>query len=183
MILDVSEQEATVSLFADAPRCVSEGVVVLRTKLRERLVLTCEVDSSPPPLSYSWSFSDYAGDRGEPVKVDSPTFSFAPSSPKDFGFISCSAKNAIQEQKRPCVFRVDPVAVTNHVENCSLSRSQDSLSVDCGEADGDHGQTYVLQLVDMSTGESLNRIESKVGDHQYLNPCDSYNHSLPESTL
>lgn len=58
-------------LFADAPLCANGHEEVLGALKHETLQLKCEVDSSPPPTSYHWTFLPLGEQTESPTRLQS----------------------------------------------------------------------------------------------------------------
>lgn len=67
----------------------------------------------------------------------------------DYGTVSCWARNAVDEQSSPCVFRIVAASRPYPLQNCTMANhTPDSLQVNCREGyDGGLLQTFLLEVV------------------------------------
>lgn len=143
---------------------------------QETLLLKCAVDASPSPTSFQWTFHPNGEHSEQPTRLNVPDevstrrqqpkgylptpytppqtvtssfLNYTPSSDLDYGTVSCWARNAIDVQKSPCVFRVVAASRPFPLQNCSVADlSPDSLQVTCEEGfDGGLSQAFLLQVV------------------------------------
>lgn len=157
----------------DAPVCSSDQVLVLGAVKHETLILKCDVDSSPPATSYLWTFKA-TGDTSQLISVKStnevrkrtnvlddiknmrpfpqthvPRMNYTPTSDMDYGTVSCWARNAVDVQASPCVFRIVAASRPYPLQNCTLAyHTPDSIEVNCKEGyDGGFSQSFLLEVV------------------------------------
>lgn len=160
--------------FKDAPVCSSDQLQVVGAVKHETLILKCDVDSSPPATSYLWTFkatghtsqlNTYVKPTNEVRKrtnvlddiknmrlypqTNLPRLDYTPTSDIDYGTVSCWARNAVDVQASPCVFRIVAASRPFPLQNCTLANhTPDSLEVNCKEGyDGGFSQTFILEVV------------------------------------
>lgn len=98
-------------IFADAPTCHQDRILVVGASRGESLDISCNVDTDPPAHSFKWKFNN----SGETMEVGSERFSsngstsvlrYTVQSDLDYGTLSCWAENSVGAQLAPCVFQV-----------------------------------------------------------------------------
>ncbi|KAL0869438.1 hypothetical protein ABMA27_007672 [Loxostege sticticalis] len=140
-----------------APLCKmsNEGEVFGALK-QETVQLHCEVDSSPPPTSFSWTFNS----SGEQIQIPAKyytasgytsTLRYTPSSDMDFGTISCAASNSVGKQGVPCLYKLIAAGHPTSLQNCTvLNHSFAGLQVDCIEGfDGGLPQVFYMEVYEL----------------------------------
>ncbi|XP_065086587.1 hemicentin-1-like [Ochlerotatus camptorhynchus] len=139
-----------------APVCATDREELLGALKHETLQLKCEVDASPPAESFHWTFNSSGEQTELPARLHSSEtglsrLNYTPTSDLDYGTISCWGRNAIGEQKTPCVFQVVAAGRPFALQNCTISnQSSDSLHIECIEGfDGGLPQMFLLELVEV----------------------------------
>ncbi|CAG9105414.1 unnamed protein product [Plutella xylostella] len=141
-----------------APVCATpaaEGGVYGALK-HETVTLRCDVDSSPPPTSFVWTFNS-SGEQNEvpPSSYTSNAFTsmlrYTPVRDVDFGTISCAAHNGVGEQDAPCLYRLIAASPPQSPQNCSVSRGGAArLRVACAPGvDGGLPQGFRLEVLEL----------------------------------
>ncbi|KAF2368753.1 Immunoglobulin-like domain [Trinorchestia longiramus] len=108
-----------------APVCATGQQLVYGSGRRDLVNITCDVEASPLPHSFSWSLNSSSTDlldvpRSKVFNKElSSVLAYTPHTPLDYGSLLCWAENAVGKQKEPCVFQVVPAAVPEPVHNCS----------------------------------------------------------------
>ncbi|XP_058808984.1 hemicentin-2-like [Phymastichus coffea] len=127
-----------------APRCARKEVQLVGASLEESVRLRCEVEADPAgAVDFVWEFSNSgenfevapAGarlDRGggndsEPAaagggggrRLSSSELLYTPLSERDYGALSCWARNAIGKQAQACLYQVVPATRPGPPSNCS----------------------------------------------------------------
>lgn len=98
--------------FSDKPICRQGQKHIYGVSRNEETKILCEVESSPPPISFRWSFNNTA----EIVDVPETrihmgtrylsTLAYKPATEMDYGTVMCWASNAAGQQTDPCVFHI-----------------------------------------------------------------------------
>ncbi|KAA0192602.1 hypothetical protein HAZT_HAZT007784, partial [Hyalella azteca] len=108
-----------------APVCAHGQQWVYGSGRRDLVNITCDVEASPLPHSFSWSLNSSSTDlldvpRSKVFNRElSSVLAYTPHTPLDYGSLLCWAENSVGRQKDPCVFQVVPAAVPEPVHNCS----------------------------------------------------------------
>ncbi|CAH4036390.1 unnamed protein product [Pieris brassicae] len=152
------------------PVCISsknsQVFVVLE---KETIELICEVNSSPPPKHFMWSFNNskeymdidpkYYKSRGS-----TSTLLYTPSTEEDFGVVSCLAVNTAGLQDEPCSFILAAPTLPTNLRNCSvLNRSVTALQVECQEGfDGGLTQVFHMEVLELPSMNVLSNVTSNI---------------------
>ncbi|CAF4797083.1 unnamed protein product [Pieris macdunnoughi] len=152
------------------PTCISsENSRVLVVLEKETVELICEVNSSPPPNHFMWSFNN----SKEYMDIDpkyyksrgcTSTFLYTPSSEEDFGVVSCLAFNTAGLQDEPCNFILVAPTVPTALHNCSvLNQSVTALQVECQEGfDGGLMQFFHMEVLELPSMNVLSNVTSNI---------------------
>ena len=97
-----------------APVCKSEEPAVVGASLEEVLKVKCEVSADPSDVNFVWQFNN----SGESFEVAPTRYAtnngstselmYTPTSERDYGTLTCWARNTIGRQLEPCIFQVVP---------------------------------------------------------------------------
>lgn len=109
--------EFTFTDFLDKPICKANQKLIYGYAKNENALISCEVDAYPFADAFDWSFNNTNTSekitkaekyRKSERRRNFSTLHITPVSELDYGFLLCSAKNAIGEQSEPCVFHIIP---------------------------------------------------------------------------
>lgn len=150
------------------PYCRRHSKTIYGTALHEPASVTCEVEASPGPVTFRWTFNNTSEHLPIPASaVTSQDFlsvaSYAPKSHLDYGTLLCWAFNEIGEQSVPCAFAIIAAGPPDPPKNCSIAnQTTDTIEVECVAAfDGGLPQTFYMEVYDSTTG-ALHRNMSSV---------------------
>lgn len=95
---------------------------------------------------------------------------YTPFSDLDYGSVSCWARNAINVQRSPCVFRIVAASRPFALQNCTTSNlSSDSLQVECVEGfDGGLPQGFLLELVEVPSLRLIRNMSALVRHSSFI---------------
>lgn len=104
-------------VFADAPSCKTDRVMVIGASRGESMDVPCEVDADPPAKGFRWKFNNSGEtiDIGPERYISNGTASvlrYTPVADLDYGTLSCWATNGVGQQYVPCLFQM--VAAGKH---------------------------------------------------------------------
>ncbi|KAK4319174.1 hypothetical protein Pmani_009862, partial [Petrolisthes manimaculis] len=149
------------------PYCRRHSKTIYGTALHEPASVTCEVEASPGPVTFRWTFNNTSEHLPIPASaVTSQDFmsvaSYAPKSHLDYGTLLCWAFNDIGEQSTPCAFAIIAAGPPDPPKNCSIAnRTSDTIWVECVAGfDGGLPQTFYIEVYDSSTGALHSNISS-----------------------
>ncbi|XP_047114831.1 neural cell adhesion molecule 2 isoform X1 [Schistocerca piceifrons] len=139
-----------------APTCRDEREQLLGALKHETVALRCEVDASPAPLAFHWTFNN-SGELAEvpPARYTSlgaiSSLNYTPVSDMDYGTLACWATNAVGNQRAPCVFQVVAAGRPFPLVNCTVvNQTSDSLHVECLESfDGGLPQSFLMEVLEL----------------------------------
>nr|XP_045581114.1 nephrin-like [Procambarus clarkii] len=141
------------------PYCRRHSKTIYGTALHEPASVTCEVEASPGPVTFRWTFNNTSEHLPIPASaVTSQDFlsvaSYAPKSHLDYGTLLCWAFNEIGEQSVPCGFAIIAAGPPDPPKNCSIAnQTTDTIEVECVAAfDGGLPQTFYMEVYDSTTG-------------------------------
>ncbi|KAK8402382.1 hypothetical protein O3P69_000656 [Scylla paramamosain] len=141
------------------PYCRRHSKTIYGTALHEPASVTCEVEASPGPVTFRWTFNNTSEHLPIPASaVTSQDFvsvaSYAPKSHLDYGTLLCWAFNSIGEQSVPCAFAIIAAGPPDPPKNCTIAnRTTDTIWVDCTAGfDGGLPQTFYMEVYDSTTG-------------------------------
>ncbi|XP_019764544.2 nephrin [Dendroctonus ponderosae] len=143
------------------PICRRNQKQIYGVARHENTKILCEVESYPPPDSFSWSFNNSAETIEFPQTrynsenyLYSSTLTYSPITELDYGTVMCWANNLAGRQHEPCIFHVIGAGKPDPLHNCSIvNRTNDSLEVECTEGfDGGQPQYFRLEVYDRKTG-------------------------------
>ncbi|KAG8330286.1 hypothetical protein J6590_066952 [Homalodisca vitripennis] len=151
-----------------APVCQSSIPAVVGVARYEDARIVCVVESRPPAVAYRWVFNSSAagGDVPRDRYSTEPTrsvLSYKPFTESDYGTLLCIAKNAVGEQKTPCVITVIPAGKPDGLSNCSLvNQTVESVTVECEQGfDGGLPQVFVMEVYDVSSHVIVSNVTSR----------------------
>jgi len=98
-------------VFADAPGCKTDRVMVIGASRGESMDVPCEVDADPPAKGFRWKFNNSGEtiDIGPERYISNGTASvlrYTPVADLDYGTLSCWATNGVGQQSVPCLFQM-----------------------------------------------------------------------------
>ncbi|XP_050301674.1 nephrin isoform X2 [Anthonomus grandis grandis] len=152
------------------PICRKNQKLIYGVARHENAKILCEVESYPPPDSFSWSFNNSAETIEVPqTKYNSDEFRFSstltytPVTELDYGTVMCWANNLAGKQQEPCIFHIIGAGKPDPLHNCSIvNRTNDSLEVECDEGfDGGQPQYFLLEVYDRKSGVLQANVSSK----------------------
>nr|XP_053629453.1 opioid-binding protein/cell adhesion molecule-like [Cherax quadricarinatus] len=99
------------------PYCRRHSKTIYGTALHEPASVTCEVEASPGPVTFRWTFNNTSEHLPIPASAvtsqsQTSVASYAPKSHLDYGTLLCWAFNTIGEQSVPCAFAIIPAGRT-----------------------------------------------------------------------
>ncbi|XP_071524793.1 uncharacterized protein [Panulirus ornatus] len=149
------------------PYCRRHSKTIYGTALHEPASVTCEVEASPGPVTFRWTFNNTSEHLPIPASaVTSQDFlsvaSYAPKSHLDYGTLLCWAFNSIGEQSVPCAFAIIAAGPPDPPRNCSIAnQTTDTIEVECVAGfDGGLPQTFYMEVYDSTTGALHRNISS-----------------------
>nr|CAH7737718.1 unnamed protein product [Callosobruchus chinensis] len=114
-----------------APICIhSNGagppITIVGASVSEAVKVRCQVSADPSDVTFVWQFNN-SGDSFDvsPAKVhlQAPNASeliYTPTTARDYGTLTCTARNSVGSQQEPCVFQVVPASRPSPPTNCSV---------------------------------------------------------------
>ncbi|XP_045133861.1 nephrin-like isoform X2 [Portunus trituberculatus] len=150
------------------PYCRRHSKNVYGTALHEPASVTCEVEASPGPVTFRWTFNNTS--EHLPIPASAVTSkelvsvaSYAPKSHLDYGTLLCWAFNSIGEQAVPCAFAIIPAGHPDPPKNCSIAnQTTETIEVECVAGfDGGLPQTFYMEVYDSSTGALHRNMSSR----------------------
>ncbi|VEN51524.1 unnamed protein product [Callosobruchus maculatus] len=114
-----------------APICIhSNGagppITIVGASVSEAVKVRCQVAADPSDVTFVWQFNN-SGDSFDvsPAKVhlQAPNASeliYTPTTARDYGTLTCTARNSVGSQQEPCVFQVVPASKPSQPTNCSV---------------------------------------------------------------
>ncbi|XP_042228072.1 uncharacterized protein LOC121870347 isoform X2 [Homarus americanus] len=149
------------------PYCRRHSKTIYGTALHEPASVTCEVEASPGPVTFRWTFNNTSEHLPIPASaVTSQDFlsvaSYAPKSHLDYGTLLCWAFNDIGEQSVPCAFAIIAAGPPDPPKNCSIAnQTTDTIEVECVAGfDGGLPQTFYMEVYDSTSGALHRNISS-----------------------
>jgi len=150
-----------------APRCLMKRKQSLGANLGSTLTVPCNVDSFPPPLSFSWGFNN----SKDALKLGTELYSsngsqsvlrYQTLSDHHFGTLYCWAQNTKGHMPAPCVFHVIPARPPSPPTHCRLlNQTRDLLQVKCRPGfDGGLDQSFLLEVEEVESGSILANVSS-----------------------
>lgn len=123
------------------------------------LKVRCQISADPSDVTFSWQFNnsgesfDVSPNRFATASSNISELEYTPKSQRDYGTLTCWAKNAIGRQMEPCIFQVVPAARPSPLTNCTLrtahNHSAEMVEVECRAGyDGGLPQKFVLEAYD-----------------------------------
>ncbi|XP_050731413.1 hemicentin-1-like isoform X2 [Eriocheir sinensis] len=140
------------------PYCRRHSKTIYGTALHEPASVTCEVEASPGPVTFRWTFNNTS--EHLPISASAVTSqdfvsvaSYAPKSHLDYGTLLCWAFNDIGEQSVPCAFAIIPAGHPDPPKNCSIAnQTTETIEVECVAGfDGGLPQTFYMEVYDSNT--------------------------------
>ncbi|GBP65502.1 Nephrin [Eumeta japonica] len=123
---------------------------------QETVLFHCNVDSSPPPSGFHWTFNNSGEQIELPISSHfqngySSTLRYTPVKDIEYGTIACWARNSVGQQETPCVFTLIAAGPPSPLQNCTvLNQSLDTLQVECTEGfDGGLHQEFYMQILEL----------------------------------
>ncbi|XP_069979290.1 nephrin-like isoform X2 [Penaeus vannamei] len=150
------------------PYCRRQSKTIYGTALHEPASVTCEVEASPGPVTFRWTFNNTS--EHLPISASAVTShdftsvaSYAPKSHLDYGTLLCWALNDIGAQAVPCAFAIIPAGPPDKPKNCSIAnQTTDTIEVECAPGfDGGLPQTFFMEVYDSTTGVLHRNISSQ----------------------
>ncbi|XP_042217603.1 nephrin-like [Homarus americanus] len=149
------------------PYCRRHSKTIYGTALHEPASVTCEVEASPGPVTFRWTFNNTSEHLPIPASAvtsqgQTSVASYAPKSHLDYGTLLCWAFNTIGEQSVPCAFAIIPAGPPDPPKNCSIAnQTTDTIEVECVAGfDGGLPQTFYMEVYDSTTGTLHRNISS-----------------------
>ncbi|XP_057377769.1 uncharacterized protein LOC130699475 [Daphnia carinata] len=155
------------------PVCHPGQKILYGVAKQETVVVHCQTDAIPPAFSYRWSFNTSSTDvndlqENQKFHTTSSTdegtdagstsvLSYTPQSDRDYGSLICWARNAVGEQREPCVYRIFAGVRPDPPSNCSvLNQTADAVEVWCRPGfDGGHPQLFLFEIFDTQSAVLL----------------------------
>lgn len=127
--------------------------------VNETQKLRCLVDAQPSNgVSFYWTFNNYELNASYTANRGlSSELTFNVRSARDFGVISCWAKNDIGLQRHPCLFVITTAVPPQPLQACLIiNKTMTSLSIECiaGDSAGLQ-QSFFAQVFDSNYGSNL----------------------------
>ena len=114
------------------------------------MVILCQVDAEPQDVAFQWTVNnnELLGSYNS-YGLES-TLTYVPKTKRDFGVVSCRAKNAVGVQLDPCIFSIVAAGLPSAVSGCLVvNQTSTSILIDCiGGDDGGLQQIFHLELYD-----------------------------------
>lgn len=98
-------------LFTDAPACKASQKTLYGVARGEVVNISCEVEADPSEVSFRWALNNSVENLELQSFVSNGSqsiLSFTPRTMLEYGALLCWSRNAVGEQKDPCVVRVIP---------------------------------------------------------------------------
>ncbi|CAH1995466.1 unnamed protein product [Acanthoscelides obtectus] len=127
-----------------APICIhSNGlgpaITIVGASVSEAVKVRCQVAADPSDVTFVWQFNN-SGDSFDvsPAKVhlQAPNASelmYTPTSARDYGTLTCTARNSVGSQQEPCVFQsTNELLYKNCGPFCQSNRSTNTTHCDYG---------------------------------------------------
>ncbi|KAI9552041.1 hypothetical protein GHT06_022378 [Daphnia sinensis] len=155
------------------PVCHPGQKILYGVAKQETAVVHCQTDAIPPAFSFRWSFNTSSTDVNDlqenpmfqttaPNDVSTDTgsasvLSYSPQSDRDYGSLICWARNAVGEQREPCVYRIFAGVRPDPPSNCTvLNQTADAVEVWCRPGfDGGHPQLFQFEIFDTQSAVLL----------------------------
>ncbi|KAI1303170.1 Kin of IRRE-like protein 3 [Halotydeus destructor] len=155
----------------DPPECRPGQKIHYGAELGDKVLVTCDLDSDPSEVVFSWSFNKSQGAKEETKFVSSGSTSLATvdlSNGANYGMLSCWGQNRIGMQTQPCTFFIIPAGLPESPENCTITNeTANSVTVECLPAfDGGLEQSFHLQI--SLAGNAKNFIEMSTKDYPFF---------------
>lgn len=122
----------------------------------------CSVDGYPQDVSFFWTLNKNELADGFVNEGLTSALSFTPTSMRDYGILSCWAKNSVGTQKEPCILTVNAIGPPEPVSQCAVvNRTTSTVQIDCAAGfDGGLKQSFHLELFDASTSRLVTRLSA-----------------------
>ncbi|XP_046444529.1 synaptogenesis protein syg-2-like isoform X3 [Daphnia pulex] len=179
------------------PHCQPGQQTAYGASRNEAVTIRCAVDAHPATdLSFRWMFNSTLAVAEVPNGSISTsgwqsnvTHRVYQNEQQDYGTLLCWARNAIGEQRDPCVFSIQPAGEPSAPYNCTVNNiTSNGLSVNCLPGyDGGLTQFFNLQVLQAKTDNKavFNATGVQSGDFGVysLEPATSYElHIWAENT-
>ncbi|XP_054711449.1 nephrin-like [Uloborus diversus] len=118
-----------------APACKPKQKNLYGVARNEAVNVSCEVEADPNDVAFRWALNNSVENLDLHNFTSEGTHSvltYVPRTMLEFGAVLCWSKNAVGEQKEPCVVRIIPAGPPDPVRNCIVTnRSQAWIMVEC----------------------------------------------------
>lgn len=136
----------SVIISIDSPKCSKYQKQIYHTGINQTVELECRMsDANPPYLDFSWNFMNNQGNR-EKMKSNGfvSRISWMPRSENDFGEISCSATNGLEDGE--CKMQLVLGGPPNPPVDCYHKENNKTVIIECkpGFDQGDPEVYYYL---------------------------------------
>ncbi|XP_066971777.1 protein turtle homolog B-like isoform X2 [Macrobrachium rosenbergii] len=149
------------------PYCKRHSKTIYGTALHEPASVMCEVEASPGPVRFRWTFNNTSEHLPIPAsavtsKEMTSIASYAPKSHLDYGTLLCWAFNSVGKQSVPCAFTIIAAGPPDPPKNCTITnQTTDTIEVDCVPGfDGGLAQTFYMEVYDSNTGTLRRNLSS-----------------------
>nr|XP_053638917.1 uncharacterized protein LOC128693318 [Cherax quadricarinatus] len=141
----------------------------------EMVNVTCDVDSHPQQVTFSWVFNNTVTTTDIPeahitnnltlsmVSTFSHQVTYTPHTQMDYGFLLCWATNSVGQQREPCVFKIFPARPPDTLRNCTvLNETVEAVQVGCGAGyDGGLPQNFIMEVYETESRKLKSNVTSK----------------------
>ncbi|XP_047738172.1 uncharacterized protein LOC125178462, partial [Hyalella azteca] len=151
------------------PVCAVDPVIVAVGE-GEKVKLECRVDAHPvDQLRFTWFFNNTLDTKEVhnariSVAGGSSSLHYTPTTPRDYGTLSCWATNQVGTQAEPCTFTVVEAGPPESVRDCMLvNHTLGALEVRCAPGgDGGSPQRFVAKVFASPTHTQLATLEASL---------------------
>uniref|UniRef100_A0A0N8ECY9 Sidestep protein n=2 Tax=Daphnia magna TaxID=35525 RepID=A0A0N8ECY9_9CRUS len=155
------------------PVCRPGQKILYGVAKQDAVTVKCQTDAIPPAHSHRWAFNTSMLDvtelqenqilqnngfaEGSVEANGTSILSYSPQSDRDYGSLLCWGRNAVGEQREPCVYRIFLGVRPDPPNNCSvLNQTADAVEVWCRPGfDGGHPQLFQFEIFDTQSAVLL----------------------------
>ncbi|CAG2105479.1 unnamed protein product [Medioppia subpectinata] len=142
-----------------SPICREKSNNSIGVAIGETIELECVVEASPASVTFDWTVNRFLLNNHIQHSNQGLTsrLSYKVHNKDDLGTIECSAKNAVGQQRQPCLFTLIAQGPPEGLHECGVSNKTDaSFLVECMAGDdGGLNQTFHLDIFDDSERKRL----------------------------